>query len=84
MKEEVERTAREDKKKWLIQIENLKCQTIAGVFTEFLLDNFVSIKKRNVTDLVVRPSIAGIHSPGTKVVLKVILFEKISVCYHLS
>jgi hypothetical protein len=46
MKEEAERTAREDKKKWLIQIENLKCQTIAGVFTELLLDNFVSIKKR--------------------------------------
>jgi hypothetical protein len=59
-----------------IQIENLKCQTIAGVFTELLLDNYVSIKKRNDTDLVVGPSIAGVHSPGTKVVAKVILFEK--------
>lgn len=84
MKEEAERTTREDKKKWLIQIENLKCQTIAGVFTEHLLDNFVSIKKRNDTDLVVRPSIVGIHSSGTKVVANVILFENISVYYHLS
>jgi hypothetical protein len=44
MEEEAEMIARDDKMKLLIAIENLKCPSIGGLFTELVIDNYISIK----------------------------------------
>lgn len=40
---EAELTTREEKKKFLIELENLTCPTIAWIFTELLLETYVFI-----------------------------------------
>lgn len=74
MEEEAEMIARDDKMKLLIAIENLKCPSIGGLFTELVIDNYISIKKRScqANELaLMRPRIIGFQSHGYEVVVKV-------------